>query len=191
MPPRPFLPFQSQNPRAGNGLSRLCGPRCSAGGGAQDPPAARAWRRGRVDAKPCRVGGTAAALPRRKPSLPAGASIPPVDGSAHQPALRAARAHGADPPFSPISSAISKARSRSTWKQCSPSVCRRSSSPPIHTTRTLVRRTLAMRSRSSGGGWATARPTRSPREAAKSSRTSRKPISGLYRRIYYIIGGRV
>ena len=32
MPTRPFLPFRSQNPRAGNGLSRLRGPRCSAGG---------------------------------------------------------------------------------------------------------------------------------------------------------------
>lgn len=45
MPPRPFLPFRSQNPRAGNGLSLLRGPHCSAGGKLSGGKVSRACRR--------------------------------------------------------------------------------------------------------------------------------------------------
>lgn len=47
MPPRPFLPFRSQNPRAGHGLPRLRGARCSAG---------RKLPRGKVSRTCCRMG---------------------------------------------------------------------------------------------------------------------------------------
>jgi len=45
MPPRPFLPFRSQNPRAGNGLSLLRGARCSAGRKLPRGKVSRACRR--------------------------------------------------------------------------------------------------------------------------------------------------